>query len=159
MCPARSSCLANRYLAGTCAGRTDYTCPVCPSHSHSECGGVGIGACECDAGYFNDQLDDGSVRCVPLPPRFHFDVRSKCDMKDMHFGTEMQVGPRATIKAATLGQMINYLDASTVLLKQADFDSFCQATFVNLERREPICGIAFPLFDKLSAAHEAKFLG
>ena len=56
-------------------------------------------------------------------------------------------------------QLLRYLDADTALLKRTDFDSFCQGIFVHLARRDPICGQTFPLFDRKSTAHQARFLG
>ena len=55
--------------------------------------------------------------------------------------------------------MTQFLDASTAILKRADSETLCQEIFVHLSRHAPICGAAFPLFDKASDAHQAKFLG
>ena len=120
---------ASNYYADTAS----VACLACPRHSVSPPGSKSVYYCSCVEGYFNDIVDKASVtqgypddvHCVALPPRFHFKADSKCDMKDMRYGTEESVGPDSMINPEILGHMIRQLQADVTLLKRADFNNLC----------------------------------
>ena len=64
-CRARTSCLKNQYLHGSCGGQSDYACEPCPPFSSTpSTGATLVSQCVCGEGYY-DADTSASVSCLP----------------------------------------------------------------------------------------------
>ena len=121
-----------------------------------------VNSCECDAGYYDDDLVSG-VHCVKVPARLKNAAHSRCNIVGMGFGMKTQVSVRASAKqTAQLGTLVQFLaGVDTGLIAAADFDDTCMQLFAlaKSDGAERISGKSVKLFGRASTDNHAILLG